>query len=511
MKSKDILNAMGKIDGRLIDEALEAEAKNISEKSSLDLGKDEYYPESIIEVKSTRNKIGFLRWAGLAAAVSIITAGAILMSQLQRFNGIESNAASTGVNITLTANPPMTSPAETETTDDSKPSASEPAVISKPEILPNGLPDVPLAELKPFEELFSMEVIDYADTNGLTPKFIADGRIYCTDHYALQDENKVIVTFYSYDPRKDELKEIFTDEFSGSESVNYYFLCSYGDYLYFYRGIASDVTFEKSSDESNIDTADYSLCRLNTSDQTLREMADITLELTAYPESCAVFGKYMYFEEITGVDDISKKHIYNISRMNLEDCSVSTFAENARCPLIYEDKLVFYRNGAFWQSELDGGFGEQVLFYDTTIDFLKDRICSDGKNIILARCYTEYREDGNQYSAFTIEIYDRMEGFVPKALFTADVTSSDFFLNVFSAPIISCSDGLFSFLDVVFDPETDIFAQITQTDNKHFFQTVAADGKIYYCAFESDWKEEKSLRTAVYNYYMLMKKENPQP
>lgn len=510
MKSKDILNAMGKIDGRLIDEALEAEAKNISEKSNFDLDKDEYYPESITEVKAPHNKIGVLRWAGLAAVVSIITAGAVLMSQLHYFRGIESSAASSGVDITLTD-------PKTSASDKSEPSGI--AVSSSPnikpdgkiEILPNGLPDIPLAELKPFDEFFTMEVIGYANTNGLIPKFIADGRIYCTDHYA-SDENKIVVTFYSYDPRKDELKEIFTDEFRSSESVNYYFLCSYGNYLYFYREIASDVTIAESSDEySHTDIADYSLCRLNTSEQTLREMTEISLELTAYPGSCAVFGKYMYFEEITEVDDISKNHIYNISRMDLEDGSVSTFAENARCPLIYEDKLVFYRNGAFWQSELDGEFDERVLFYDTAINFLKDRICSDGKNIVLARCYTEYREDGNQYSAFSIETYDGMKGFVPKALFTADVTSSDFFSNVSSAPIISCSEGLFGFLDVVFDPETDTFAQIEQTDDKRFFQTVVADGKIYYCTFDTDWKVEPPEKTMVYNYYMLMKKENPKP
>lgn len=521
MRSRDILNAMGKIDSRLIDEALEAEAESISDKPDSDLAKNEYYPESVTEMKVTHKKIGFLRWAGLAAAVSAITVGAIFMSQLGHFNGIDSTPASTGVNITLSTTAQTSAPAETEITDGKTaasetaiidiPSNSEAALIKKPEILPNGLPDVPLAELKPFDEFFTMEVISYANTRGLIPKFIADGRIYCTDHYALPDENKIIVTFYSYDPRKDELKEIFIDEFRSSESVNYYFLCSYGDYLYFYRGVASDVTAAESSDEyPYTDIADYSLCRLNISDQTLWEMTGISLELTAYPGSCAVFGKYMYFEEIAEVDDISKKHIYNISRMDLEDGSVSTFAENARCPLLYDDKLVFYRDGAFWQRELNG-FNEQVMFYDTVIDFFKDRLCSDGSHIVLARNYTETKEDLSQYSAFTIEVYNGVNGFVPKAMFTADVTSSDFFSNVFSAPIISCSDGLFGFLDVVFDPETDTFAQIEQTDDKRFFQTVVADGKIYYCTFETDWKEEQSERTMVYNYYMLMKKENPKP
>lgn len=518
MRSRDILNAMGKIDSRLIDEALEAEAESISDKPNSDLAKNEYYPESVTEMKVTHKKIGFLRWAGLAAAVSAITVGAIFMSQLGHFNGIDSTPASTGVNITLSTTAQTSAPAETEITDGKTaasetavvdmPSNSEAALIKKPEILPNGLPDVPLAELKSFDEYFTAESLDYVHMDGLNPKFIADGIIYYTDISSdSTDRIMTKVTLLSYNPDKDELREIFIDNFPDSESVDYYFLCAYGDYIYFYRSVASDAAYARSSEEyPYTDISVYTLCRLNAADGKLQELANVTLELIPYISDCAVYGDCLYFEEIVRTDNDAKKHVYNISRLNLINGSISTFAENARCPLLYDDKLVFYRDGAFWQRELNGS-KEQVLFYDTVIDFFKDRLCSDGSHIVLARNYTETKEDLSQYSAFTIEVYNGVNGFVPKALFTADVSSKDYFFTTHSSPVIKCSDGLFSFLDIIFDPETDAFIQIESIGDNSSFQTIMADKKIYCWAYDTDWSSELSDPIVNTNYYLFKKKE----
>lgn len=511
MNSKDILKAMGKIDSKLIDEALETESKSISDMYEPHLAEDEYYPESITEVKEAPKRIGVFKWAGLVAAVSAITAGAVLVSQLQHFNGISSNAASTGIDITTStiaaqtasSAAQTTSPAEIESTDSAVSTTPDPVPGNKTEILPNGLPNVPLAEVKPFEEYFTAENYNHANIGDLIPKFIADGRIYCTEHFTRGEDKMTQVTFFCYEPRKDEFADIFTDEFPESDFVDYYFLCVYGDYLYFYRSASSDKQFAETADEypyTNI--AEYTLCRLNLSDRTLQRLTEVTLELIPYISDCVVSGQYLYFEEIAGIDDKAKQYIYNISRLDFTDGSISTFAENARCPLLYRDKLVFYREGAFWKCELDGT-DERVLFYDTIIDFFKDRLCSDGNNIVLARAYTE-NKNNNTYSAFTIEVYDGEVGFVPKALFTDDVSSSEYFVNIRSAPIISCADGVFGFLDIAFDLETNTFVQITPIGNKRACQTVMSDGEILYCAYDIDWSVADPI--VGVEYYLLKKK-----
>lgn len=506
MSSKDILKAMGKIDSKLIDEALETESKSISDISETHLAEDEYYPESITEVNAGPKRISVFKWASLAAAVSVITAGAVLVSQLQSFNGMGSSAASSGVNITAaTTDEQTTSAAETEFTDSVISTTPDPVPGNKTEILPNGLPNVPLAEVKPFEEYFTAEKYNHANIGDLIPKFIADGCIYCTEHFTRAEDKMTQMTLVCYEPRKDEFADIFTDEFPESEFVDYYFLCVYGDYLYFYRSASSDKQFAETADEypyTNI--AEYALCRLNLSDGTLQRLTEITLELIPYISDCVVSGQYLYFEKIAGIDDKSKQYIYNVSRLDFTDGSISTFAENARCPLLYRDKLVFYREGAFWQCELDGT-DERVLFYDTIIDFFKDRLCSDGNNIVLARSYTEYKNN-NTYSAFTIEVYDGEVGFVPKALFTDDVSSSEYFVNIRSSPIISCADGVFGFLDIAFDLETNTFVQITPIGNKRACQTVMADGEILYCAYDIDWSVELSDPIVGVEYYLLKKK-----
>lgn len=513
MNSKDILKAMGKIDSKLIDEALETESKSISDISELDLAEDEYYPESIIEAKAAPKRIGVFKWASLAAAVSAITAGAVLLSQLQHFNGINRNAASTGIDITTStiasqtasSAEQTTSSAETESTDSVISTTPDPVSSNKTEILPNGLPNVPLAEVKQFDEYFTAESLDYVNTNDLIPKFIANGCIYCTKHFTRSEDKITQVTFFCYEPRKDELAEIFIDEFPESDSVDYYFLCVYGDYIYFYRSALSDRTHAASEDEyPYADIAAYTLYRVNLTDGNSEMLTGVVLEQIPYISDCAFSGQYMYFEEITGTNEADKEHIYCISRLDLVDGSVSIVTGNARCPLLYRDKLVFYREGAFWQCELDGS-DEQVLFYDTVIDFFKDRLCSDGDNIVLARNYSELKED-HQYYAFTIETYNGVNGFEPRSLFTADVTSSDFFFSIHSSPVIRCADGLFGFLDIIFDPETNTFVQITPIENKRLFQTVMADGKIYYYAYDTDWSQELSNPTVGVEYYLLRKK-----
>lgn len=511
MRSKDILNAMGKIDSRLIDEALETEAENISDKSALDLTEDEYYPESITEMKAAPKKIGVFKWAGLAAAVSAITAGAVLMSQLQHFNSINSSAASTGINISFTAHQtsePMIIESETGVITSTPSLNSNNTPDNKIEILANGLPDVPLAQPEPSDRYFTAESLSYVNTGGTIPSFIADGRIYSTECRTIPDEEISTLTFLCYEPIKDELGEIFIDTFPEGDPVSYYFLCTYGDYIYFYRSASSEIVYAESSDAyPYTDIASYTLCRLSLSEGAMRGLTQVSLELIPYISDCVVVDQYMYFEEIAKTDDETKSHIYNISRLNLENGSISTCTENARCPLLYQDKLVFYRDGAFWQCELDGS-DERVLFYDTVINFFKDRLCSDGNNIVLARNYTEYREDNNQYSAFTIEVYDGVSGFAPVALFTADVTSSEFFFNVRSAPTISCADGLFGFLNIIFDPETNTFVLVDQAGSSWpLSQAVMADGKIYcYNAF-IDWSAAISDSVTKSNYYLLNKKE----
>lgn len=503
MRAKDLLNAMGKIDGRLIDEALETESESLSDKYAPELGEDEYYPESIIKVNAPPKKFNVLKWTGLAAAVSIFTAGAILLSRLRIFNGNDSNAASSGMNIALTASQ-TSEPLETESLN---------AVVTSEamrEILENGLPNVPLAELKPFDEFFTAEPIAYIIDRDIIPEFISDGRIFCTK-YEAADEGISVAYIYCYEPENKELRELFIDTFPEEAHISYYFLCTYGDYIYFYRGASQKAEYDAEAyNVAYTDTASYTLCRASISSLSAQGLAEVTLEHTPYISDCVVCGQYMYFEEIAAADDETEGHTYNISRLNLEDCSVSTWAENARCPLLYRDKLVFYRNGAFWESELDDGFDARVMFYDTGIDFFKDRLCSDGNNIVLARSYIESR-DGEKYSAFTIEVYDELRGFVPKALFTAEISSlefSGFFSHTYSAPIISCADGLFGFLDIIFDLETDTFVQaVSENNSRQLSKVVMADGKIYCFNFFADWSAALPDQVTDGKFYLFSKKE----
>lgn len=513
MRSRDILNAMGKIDSRLIDEALETDMESISDNPESDLAEDEYYPESITEMKAAHPKIGIFKWASLVAAVSVITVGAILLSQLQHFNSINSNAASTGINISSTA--PQTSEPLNIESEAYGITTSAPSLISnntpneKIEILPNGLPNVPLAQPEPFDEYFTAEGLDYFNTNGkITPSFIADGRIFCTEYQTVPDREFTTLTILCYEPIKDEIAEILVDTFPEKNPVSYHFLCVYGDYLYFYRSELSEKWYADSPEVyPYTDIAAYNLCSVSLSKQTTRILTDVTLELIPDISDCVIVDKYLYFEEIAETDNITKSHIYNIRRLDLENGSTSTLVENARCPLLYHDKLVFYRDGAFWQCELDGS-DERVLFYDMVIDFFKDRLCSDGNNIVLARSYTEYRDSYDRYSAFTIEVYNGESGFVPIALFTADVTSVEFSFNVSSAPLISCADGLFGFLNIIFDPETNAFVQITPSEYSYrLSRIVMADNKIYYCEYTVDWGVEASDFITDSSYYLFKKKE----
>ena len=513
MRSKDILNAMGKIDSKLIDEALETDMESISNKHALDLMEDEYYPESITEMKAAPKKIGVFKWAGLAAAVSAITVGAVLMSQLQHFNSINSSAASWGINISSTAQQ-TNEPNKIESTDGVI--STTPSLIpnntpeNKIEILPNGLPDVPLAQLTPFDEYFTAERLDHVNMDSIFPEFIANGNIYFKNYSAFPDREETMLSILRYEPEGDTMAEILRDTFPENEYVSYHFLCVYGDYLYFYRSSTASETLDwESPDQSqHTDTASYMLCSVSLSEGTTRILADVTLELLPNLSDCVFYDGFMYFEEIYETDSETGEHTYNISRLNLEKGSISSWEENARCPLLYGDNIVFYRDGAFWQSDPKRS-DEQVLFYDTLIDFYRDRLCSDGRNIVLARNYTEYREDNNQYSAFTIEVYDeRANGFAPVALFTADVTASEFFFNIRSSPLISHADGLFGFMDIIFDPETNIFVQTADLkDVNRLSKILMADDKIYYCEFSYTWDESVSDPLSDSYYYLFLKKE----
>ena len=523
MRSKDILKAMGKIDSRLIDEALDAEAKNISEGSEFDLAEDEYYPEIITEMKAPPKRIGIFRWAGLAAAVSAITAGAVLLSQLQQFNGIISSAGSAGISTSaapsVSAPPETSEAATTEPADNSiisseaflesrEPSTNPPN--NKIEILPNGLPDVPLAQLTPFDEYFTAERLDHVNTDSILPEFIADGKIYCTHYSTSPEREETMLSILRYVPEEDSMAEILRDTFPENDPVSYHFLCVYGDYLYFFRStpLSETIDWELSEESLNADTKSYMLCSVNLVDGSTRIMRDVELELLPNLSDCVFYGGYMFFEEITETDLETGKYTYSINQMDLESGSVWSWENNARCPLLYGDNIMFYRDGAFWVSDIERT-DEHVLFYDTLIDFYKDRLCSDGRNIVLARNYTEYREDSNQYSAFTIEVYDeRVSGFAPVALFTADVTSSEYFFNIHSSPLISHADGLFGFMDIIFDPETNIFVQTADLkDATRLSKIVMADDQIYYCEFSYTWDESISDPVSDSHYYLFMKKE----
>ena len=523
MRSKDILKAMGRIDSRLIDEALDAEAKNISEDSEFDLTEDEYYPEIITEMKAPPKRIGIFKWAGLAAAVSAITAGAVLLSQLQQFNGIISSAGSAGISTSTV--PPVSvttetsEPAATESADNSI-IFSEPFVESrepsdnspdnKIEILPNGLPDVPLAQLTPFDEYFTAERLDHVNTDSILPEFIADGDIYCTHYNTSPEREETMLSILRYVPEEDVMEEVLRDVFPENDPVSYHFLCVYGDYLYFYRStpLSETIEWELKEGSPNADTKSYMLCSVNLVDGSTRIMRDVDLELLPNLSDCVFYGGYMFFEEITETDLETGKYTYNISQMDLENGSVSSWENNARCPLLYGDNIVFYRDGAFWISDIERT-DEHVLFYDTLIDFYKDRLCSDGRNIVLARNYTEYREDSNQYSAFTIEVYDeRVNGFAPAALFNDDVISTEHFSIVDSSPLISHADGLFGFLDIIFDPETNVFVQTADLkDWPRMSKIVMADDKIYYCEFNYTWDESVEDPVSDSHYYLFVKKE----
>ena len=106
-------------------------------------------------------------------------------------------------------------------------------------------------------------------------------------------------------------------------------------------------------------------------------------------------------------------------------------------------------------------------------------------------------------------MYDeRANGFAPVALFTADVTASEFFFNIRSSPLISHADGLFGFMDIIFDPETNIFVQTADLkDVNRLSKILMADDKIYYCEFSSTWDESVSDPLSDSYYYLFLKKE----
>lgn len=464
MKPRDILRAMGHIDESLIDEALETNGNLTKKAVKKTVGNKQaegVYAESIIEVKEPpKSRRNIFKWAGAAACLCAAVVGVVFLSRSQLITNLtpsfspdtSDSSDSGGADIVIDTEKTEAS-FETEITNEVSYSVSS----DDNKLPPDAVLNVPFAKLK---ELPIKEE-GYISCSEKYLSFIADNRSYFSTVSPTDTDNVYLVQLISYDFETEEETVIFSErrKANGEQELAYTPLCVYDGYIYLRREENYDFRLMSEYWQDYSRLAGYSIWRIGINHGLLENISDMWLELEENICDTPVLDRYMYYESVVKLEE--EGCVYNINRIDLKVGYAEVFMENARCPLVYDNKIAFYREGAFYQCE-KGGF--QTLLIKKTVDFSKDRLASDENNIFIL-AHSGYEES----FAFTAELYNKSEGLKPIAVFNENTIESEEFKTMESAPKITEAGGRFEFMNIIFDPVENAFfsAALNSTDSEN--------------------------------------------
>lgn len=369
MRNEKIFNAMEHLDDRFIAEVMEqdgGEHKGIREDYPVD-----YLAEGVIfDAENTREKRSgrYIKWAGFAAGVCVVAAGAVI-------------AKSSGLLDGKFSAPSSTLP---ETVTD----AYSSSVYDPPK----------KANINAAKEEFDLEELPITDSTLLYKMKSGYTLTYEDKLYYANSITEQKAALFAYDLKENTYETVFEVNADNVDNIDLTVLYIDGSSVY-YRDD------EYITDGIYVAVVRTAICRYDINTKTHEDIFTLPYNLglplgdTTDWTGEEILGKieaangYLFFEHTVYVSNFEKTE--NIIRYDMKSGEKVTFKENAKIHSIFEDKLFFAR----YEDKLDiwkliscdpeSGENEELI-WSFSGDVEYNNVCYDGTDIWVTQFFSKY-------------------------------------------------------------------------------------------------------------------------